>query len=213
LEVSGIRPPFFIVEFSPEHLRLTKNKTVFSAEGIELGRFRIVDISGDRVLCKCDGDQSDLKKMCYVNVVEISEKQKGKTSKPAFPEPQDRKIFLPEIIKVQGIRFIERSEGLFITENPIPASIVKDLSFTGIENFMKKIGNEYGNSEVGYLNISEMKKYLKPEIGVMMLGVRDGLPVIVFPADAGSAVNPVSKKILTKLKYEIYIPLKLKRSQ
>ncbi|MCK4890485.1 MAG: hypothetical protein KAS97_11190, partial [Candidatus Aminicenantes bacterium] len=87
-----------------------------------------------------------------------------------------------------------------------------DISFSGINNFMKKIENRYDKKcKVNYLEADEIKEYFVQREEKIMIGVKNGLLVIVSFSGSGIRENRVSEKILSQLKYEIYIPLKLKR--
>ncbi|MCK4888957.1 MAG: hypothetical protein KAS97_03440 [Candidatus Aminicenantes bacterium] len=191
---------------------MNKSVIIYSKTGIEVGKFKILDISGDKALCECLDHSADVDNECYVKVGGNPGTIKKLKRNPIINEPEKRTAGKSGIIKVRGIRFVEQKNGVFITENPVPASMVPDISFSGIINFMKKIETRYGEKcKVNYLETGEIKEYFILREEMIMLGVKSGTPVIVSFSNSGFRENRVSEKIISKLKYEIYIPLKLKR--
>lgn len=212
VKISDVRPPFFVLKIPENSGQLSKGGIIYSKMGVEVGKFKILDISGNKILCECLDHSADVNIGCYIEV------GKGpgtirKLKNPPITTKSLTKSFIPTgIIKIRGIRFVEKKSGIFITENPVPASMVPDISFSGIDSFMEKIESKYGKKcEINYLQAGEIKKYFIQREEMIMLGIRNGLPVIVSFSDSEFRENRVSEKILSKLKYEIYIPLKLKR--
>ncbi len=212
VNISDVRPPFFILKIPAGYSRINKSGIIYSETGIEVGEFRILDISGNTALCECIDHSTDVNNGCYIKVdTDPGTIQKPKR-KPIINEPEKRTADQSEIIKIRGIRFVEQKNGIFITENPVPASMVPDISLIGINNFMKKIENRYGKKcKVNYLETDEIKEFFVQREEMIMLGVKNGLLFIIFFSDSGFRENRVSEKIISQLKYEIYIPIKLKR--
>ena len=212
VNISDVRPPFFILKIPAGYNQINKSGIIYSETGIEVGEFRILDISGNKVLCECIDHSTDVNNGCYIKVGSDPGTIQKPKRKPIRNEPEKRTADQSEIIKVRGIRFVEKKNGIFITENPVPASMVPDISFSGINNFMKKIENRYDKKcKVNYLEADEIKEYFVQREEKIMIGVKNGLLVIVSFSGSGIRENRVSEKILSQLKYEIYIPLKLKR--
>lgn len=212
IKISGIRPPFFILKIPEGYRQIEKNRRIFSGAGIEVGKFKILDTKGKELLCECIDNFSNLNNKCFVKVKDVP----GKVEKTKFffskPELKGDMKDQTGAINIRGIRFIELEKGLFITENPVPASMVPKLSFSGIEEFMMRIKNGCGEGfNVDYLDTGEIKKYLTPGVEKIILGLKRGDPVLVFFSESEFRENPVSEKMISKLKYKIFIPIKLKR--
>lgn len=214
INISGVRPPFFILKISEGYMQVKANRKIYSEAGIEVAKFIILNTRGEELLCKCLDDFVNLNSKCFIKVKSVSGKEEKTEKKISKSEPGKNMRDLAGLIRIRGIRFIELKKGVFITENPVPASMVPRLSFSGIDDFMRRIENGCGEGcNVNYLDTDEIKKYFTSGEEKIMLGLKSGEPVLVFFSESELRENPVSEKIISKLKYEIYIPLKLKRLQ
>jgi len=212
VKISDVRPPFFLLDIPENYNWKNKSGVIYSKGGIEVGKFKILDVSGNKALCECIDHSADLNNRCYIEVGHDPGTIQKPEEQSAIKMPGGESLVRSEIIKIRGIRFVKQKNEIFITENPVPVSMVPDISFSGIDNFMEKIEAGYGKKcKVNYFGSDEIKEYFIQEEEMIMLGVKNGSPVIVLFSGAGFRVNRVSEKILSKLKYEIYIPLKLER--
>lgn len=212
INISGVRPPFFILKISEGYIQVKASRGIYSKEGIEVAKFKILDTKGEESLCECLDNFKNLNNKCFIKVKRVPGKVEKIEKKISKSESMNNMRALSGTLKIRGIRFIELKKGIFITENPVPASMVPKLSFSGIDEFMRRIENGCGEScNVNYLDTDEIKKYLIPGEEKIMLGLKNGEPVLIFFSESEFRENPVSEKIISKLKYKIYIPLKLKR--
>ncbi len=201
LKLSDVRPPFFVLKIPTAETKVEDNRVIYSQNGIEVAEYNLLGITGAEVLCKCKKISVEIDDNCYVKlkIPLLKKKEKSKS------------VFVAEVIKVRGIRFDKSENGGFVTGNPVPLSIIPELSFKGIENFIKKIGKEYKKKcRVGLLSPNEIRKNIVAGGEKTLIAERDGLPVLIFYSVSGLRENPVSEKILKRLKYEVFIPLKLK---
>ena len=201
LKLSDVRPPFFILKIPTAEARVDDNRVIYSKNGVKVAKYNLLEITGTEVLCKCKKISVEIDSNYYVKLKEPLLKKIVKS----------KNGFVAEVIKVRGIKFNKSENGSFVTGNPVPLSIIPELSFKGIEDFMKKIGKENKKRcRVGLLSPEEIRKNISTGEEKVLLAGRDGLPVLIFYSRYGLRENPVSEKILKRLKYEVFIPLKLK---
>ncbi len=212
LNISDVRPPFFILEITENCGKVNRSGMIYSKTGVKVGKFTILERSGNRILCKCLDHSAGMNDGCYIKVGSDPGKIQKLKNLPIINRSEQVVSGSSEKINVRGIMFTEQKNGVFITENPVPVSMVPNISFKGIDSFMKKIESRYGEKcIVSYLETGEIEECFFKREERIMLGLKNNVPVIVSFSGSVSRVNPVSEKIVNKLKYEIYIPLKLRR--
>ncbi len=207
--LSEIRPPYFILNTSANVNLIIGEQVYYSPAGKRLGRFSIVRKVEDEILCKGQDDSGKLFKGCYIRVKERPEK--------IFPTKAIEKKIKSEnnnipvsSIKISGIKFTEIEKGFFVTLNPLPVTIIQDSSFNGIKRFLNLIKEKSGlKCSVELMTVEEIKKYLKPGDEKLLFGKRGKEPKLIFFSDSGVWGNPVSEKIIGRLKYKIFVPVKL----
>lgn len=202
IKLSGVRPPFFILKILNDKIKVDNNRAVYSENGNKISEYELLESSGTKSLCRCKEFSAEIDNNCYVKVTA--------DVRPLLKEVERERGPLKKIIKIRGITFSYQQNRLFITGNPIPLSIVPELSIQGIENFIKKMENEYKNKcRVDLLSPVEINRCIYIEKAGILLGEKDGNPVLIFYSGSGRRENPVSEKILARLKYEVFLPLKL----
>ena len=200
IKLSGIRPPFFILKRHNDNVKVDNNRVIYSENGNKVSEYELLEISGTESLCRCKEFSAKIDDNCYVKVRENVIPLKKKEKRERGP--------LKKIIKIRGINFSHQQNRLYITGNPVPLSIVPELSIRGIEAFIKKTENEYKKKcRIELLSPDEINRYIKK--GGTLLGEKDGEVVLILNFDLERRENPVSEKILTRLKYEVFLPLKL----
>ncbi|MEN8223175.1 MAG: hypothetical protein ABFR36_07935 [Acidobacteriota bacterium] len=200
--LSEVRPPFFILSIPGDKDKIDNNRVIYSGNGNRVAEYELLETSGTWFLCKCKEISARINNGCYVKIRAGIPVTKKKAKK--------REIFVKESVKIRGIRFNKHKKGIFITGKPVPLSIIPELSFSGIKDFRKRIGKEHKKKcRVDFLSPGEIKRYMNVEEEKVLLAEREGIPVLIFCSSSGERENPVSEKILKKLKYEVFLPLKL----
>ncbi len=202
LKLSGVRPPFFILKIVDGKAEADNNRVIYSENGNKIAEYVLVGVSGAESLCRCTEFSAEIDNNCYVKI-----------RSNILPVERDRlrnNTFTAKVIKIKGITFNRYRNGIFVTVNPVPLSIVPELSIKGIGKFMEKIGTEYKKKcRVDLLSPNEISKYVNIEKSGILLAGKRGDPVLIFYSRSTRRENPVSNKILTRLKYEVFLPMKL----
>ena len=202
IKLSGVRPPFFILKILNDEIKVDNNRVIYSENGNKISEYELLESSGTESLCRCKEFSAEIDNNCYVKVMT--------DVFPLLKEGKRERVPIKKIIKIRGIAFNHQQNRLFITGNPVPLSIVPELSIQGLENFIKKMENEYKKKcRVDLLSPDEINRCINIEKAGILLGEKDGNPVLIFYSGSGRRENPVSEKILARLKYEVFLPLKL----
>ncbi len=209
--LTGVRPPFFLIHINPDYSLSKNDRYIYSPTGKRMAEYVVLNTSGDEVLCKYLDNGNKLSDICYVNSKMIPEKLVLQKNKTVHLKDLKKEKIVPMYIRVRGIMFVKRDKGIYFTENPVPASMIPNITYNGIDNFMKKIAAGCDPScTVKYLTKAEIEKYsLLGGKDVMLLGVESGSHFLIYFSESKLRKNPVSEKILMRLKYRIFIPLKL----
>jgi len=211
--VTDVRPPFFILRITSDYLLSEKDRFIYSEKGNRVAEYIIINTSEDEVLCKYLNDKGEVNDRCYAKLKMISGELSAPDNKKTLLKTYEKKKMVHGSIRVRGIMFIERDNGVYFTENPVPASMIPGISYDGINEFLKKIADKCDlHCTVKYLTKSEIKKYSLLGKNGMMLGFESGSYFLLYSSGSEFRENPVSEKILLLLKYRIFIPLKLMKS-
>ena len=202
INLSGVRPPFFILKMVNDNIELDTKRVIYSESGNAISEYELLEISGNESLCRCNKFSVEIDDNCYVKV--------SADVLPLKKEKKKERVPLKRFIKIRGITFRHQHRKLFITGNPVPLSIVPVLSIQGIEGFIKKMENEHTKKcRIELLSPDEINRYIDIKKVGILLGGKDGKPVLIFCTGSGRRENAVSEKILTRLRYEVFLPLKL----
>ena len=200
LNLSDVRPPFFILKIPSSGSGVENSKIVYSKDGEQIATYSLLGITGSEFLCRCNNVAAEIDAGCYVKLKKPVQKKKVRKESKT----------VPETFKLRGITFRKSESGNYFTRNPVPLSIIPELSFQGIKVFMDKVGREFGGKcRVGLLSPEEIEKSIFIKGETTLLSGRNGSPVLLFRSGSKLRENPVSEKILEKLKYEVFVPLKL----
>jgi len=201
LHLSGIRPPFFLLQVNDPEERIAEPYVIYRANGTPAGEYDLLESSGTVLLCRCRDLSVDIGPGCYVNIHPAPVSFRKVSAK--------KKVRTKEEIRLRGIRFRRVEGGMYLTLNPVPLSIVRTVSREGVEGFVSRIGESGAvKFRVSLLSPEETVQSLEGSGRGPFLARRDGALVLVFIEPPENRENRVSEKIMKKLKYEVFIPLK-----
>lgn len=180
---------------------MTEPHVIYRANGIPAGKYDLLESAGEVWLCRSRDLSLDIGTGCYVKVNPAPAPPKKALVKKA---PRGN-----EEIRLRGIRFRRVDGSIYVTLNPVPLSIVRPVSMAGVEGFVSRIGGaSAGKFRVSLLSPEETLKFLGGGRRRTFLSLREGSPVLVFVEPPDSRENRVTDKIMMRLKYEVFIPLK-----
>jgi len=201
LHLSGIRPPFFLLKIKAPGSKFEKGNVIYRDNGLPAGNYELLDSSGGVFLCRCRDLSLDIDSGCYVKV--------ENPTVPPKKSPVKMNSRESEVIRLRGIRFRRMARGVYVTLNPVPLSIIPEMSMGGVDRFANRIMDACsGDFRISLLSPEETVKFLQGARKRAFLALRDGSPVLVFVDPPDIRENRVSDKIMMRLKYNLFIPLK-----
>ena len=171
-----------------------------------MGKFSVKNRVEDLLLCRLQNNSSNINNECYVKVRIIKELRKK--FKPKGETVNSKERF--DGIKIEGLRFRRISSFKFITEKPICANKIDNISFKGIYDFLENLRSIHKqNYKIELMTIFDVKRYVKIDSSRIFLGTSEGRVVMLYNENGKIAHGFITESTIKKFRNNIFFHLML----
>ncbi|MEN8153437.1 MAG: hypothetical protein ABFR75_05390 [Acidobacteriota bacterium] len=212
LKVTDVRYPFFLLKKNPPEVSIRPSGIIYKMNGSIAGEYKLVSFSEENFLCRVSRDFSGVDKSCFVKADPREFPVPGRIEKREPYPPGKDKNSLRRFIRINGIKFEERSDSIFLSVTPEHLTVFPELTFNGIRKFLERIDN---NSREGYkCNLWSLEDFIeykgKGRAGDVYLGLVEGRLNLIYWRSGRYNFQLIAEDTLAAVSNEIYVLFVLK---